>query len=641
MSAICGVVNFDGAPTDAALLRRMTGAAPWRGPDGVRHWVKGNVGLAHQAFHVTPESVRERQPLVSADGQLALVADARIDNREELIRALAGEGMPPDPTDADLLLAAYRRWREACPERLLGDFVFAVWDNAEQQLFLARDAMGGRSLCYHFDGRRCVFASEVGQILDVPGFQQRINEGKIADFLARLNHEYSETLFESVYYCPPAHAVTVSAGGVRKRRYWDIDPAARLRYRDDREYAEHFLEILTAATRCRMRAVGPVGLSMSGGLDSTLLAALATKLLPEAILPQARLKTFSYAFDELKSCDERDYIRQVVERLGLDATYVPGDDKWALKDLPRWPVERDYIWADAYTGLVNAVAAAAREAGCRVLLNGQFGDVLFIGGSYWAAELLKGGRWTDLGRAVREHHGQIQWRSCLLEHGLQQMIPARFKRMLSPLKRPPLLQRHPAFHPALAERVKLRALRARTADDSRLRRFSAPGQWVRLTALTDSFWAEDFGESRRYYNRFGLEAESPYFDRRIVEYAMALPADQLGRPWRNRWVQRNAMAGLVPDAVRERAEKTDFELLTARGLFERETETVRRILAKRLSVQRHFVRSDWMEKAVSNPEFSSANMFHFWQIISLELWLKGLMDPAQTKWAAHGADKLR
>ena len=106
----------------------MTAAAPHRGPDGVRHWVDGNAGLAHQAFHVTPESVRERQPLASADGRLTLVADARIDNRDELIRALAGEGLPADPTDADLILAAYRRWREACPERLLGDFVFAVWD---------------------------------------------------------------------------------------------------------------------------------------------------------------------------------------------------------------------------------------------------------------------------------------------------------------------------------------------------------------------------------------------------------------------------------------------------------------------------------------------------------------------------------
>ena len=255
VSAICGAISFDGAPVDPAVLRRMTAAAPYRGPDGIRHWAGENVALAHLAFHVTPESVLERQPLASVDGRLRLVADARIDNREELLRALAGEGLPPKPTDADLILAAYRRWREACPERLLGDFAFAVWDTAEQTLFLARDALGGRSLCYHFDGRRCLFASEVGQILDVPGFRPRINEDRVADHLADLYaHESARRSSSPSTTARRRTPSSCRRRGVRKRRYWDVDPEARIRYRDDREYAEHFLEILTAATRCRMRS---------------------------------------------------------------------------------------------------------------------------------------------------------------------------------------------------------------------------------------------------------------------------------------------------------------------------------------------------------------------------------------------------
>lgn len=597
----------------------MTAAAPTRGPDGVRHWIDGNAGLTHQAFHVTPESVRERQPLASADGRLVLVADARIDNRDELIRALAGEGLPGEPTDADLILAAFRRWGEGCAERLLGDFVFAVWDRVSQQLLLARDALGGRSLCYHSDGRRCLFASEVNQILAVPGVEPRINEGKVADYLAGLNHEYEDTLFDSIHYCPPAHTVTVSAGGVRKRRYWDVDPAVRIRYRDDREYAEHFLELVTVATRCRMRSIGPVGLSLSGGLDSTLIAAVATKLLPETQPSQMRLKSFSYVFDELKSCDEREYIWPVVEHLGLEATYLPCDDKWPLKDLARWPVERDSIWADVYALLPEAVAAAARDAGCRVLLDGHFGDVLFLGGSYWAADLVREGRWQDLGRALREHRKQIRWRSDFLDHGLRQLIPARFKRVLHRLKPRPPAQRSASLHPAMAEQVRLRA---RRAEDSRSRRFVAPGQWVRLTALTDSTWAEGSGEARRYYNRHQLEVESPYYDRRLVEYVMALPADQLGRPWRSRWIQRNAMTGLLPVAVHERTAKTDFDVLMTRGLFERETEAVRKVLARARSVQRNFVRRDWLQRVLVDQRFATENRYQLWLIISLELWLR-------------------
>lgn len=625
------MVNFDGAPADPSTLHRMTEAAPYRGPDGVRHWSDGHAGLAHQAFHVTPESLRERQPLASADGRLMLVADARIDNRDELIRALIGEGLPGEPTDADLILAAFRRWGEGCVERLLGDFVFAVWDAANQCLILARDALGARSLCYRVDDRRCLFASEVSQILDVPGVPARINEGKVADYLAGLNHEYEDTLFESIRYCPPAHTVTVSARGVRKRRYWDVDPAARIRYRDDREYAEHFLELLTAATRCRMRSIGPVGLSLSGGLDSTLLAAVAARLLPETGLAQTRLRSFSYVFDELKACDEREYIRPVVERLALDATFLRGDDKWPLKDLAQWPVERDSIWADAYALLPAAVAAAARDAGCRVLLDGHFGDILFLGGSYWAAGLVSDGRWKDLGRALREHGRAIRWRSDLVEHGLRQLVPVRFKRVLHRLKRTPPAQRSASLHPAMAERVRLRA---RLAEDPRARRFAAPGQWVRLTALTDSSWAEGSGEARRYYNRHQLEVESPYYDRRLVEYAMALPADQLGRPWRNRWMQRNAMTGLLPAAVHERTAKTDFDVLMTRGLFEREAETVRNILARARSVHRRYVRREWLERALGDKRFAAENSYQLWLIVSLELWLRTQCDLAQPEQSA-------
>lgn len=194
-----------------------------------------------------------------------------------------------------------------------------------------------------------------------------------------------------------------------KSRYWDIDPQTRIRYRDDREYTDHFLDLLTDATCCRIRSIGPVGLSLSGGLDSTLLAALATGLLPESNLPQRRLKTFSYVFDELKSCDERAYIQPVVDHLGLAAASTPCDDKWALKDLARWPMERDTIWNDAYSWLVVAVAEAARSAGCRVLLSGQYGEVLFLGGHYWAAELIRAGRWRERGRWIQRNamHGLL------------------------------------------------------------------------------------------------------------------------------------------------------------------------------------------------------------------------------------------
>ena len=129
MSGLCGVVHFDGAPVDPQILSHMATAASHRGPDGTRFWTDDAVGFAHLVHHVTPESCCEQQPLVSEDGRFALNADARIDNREELSRTLKAKGYltEPNPTDADLILAAYRCWDTDCPSHLIGDFAFAIW----------------------------------------------------------------------------------------------------------------------------------------------------------------------------------------------------------------------------------------------------------------------------------------------------------------------------------------------------------------------------------------------------------------------------------------------------------------------------------------------------------------------------------
>src|SRR5215212_5986209 len=157
MSGICGVIHLDGAPVEPEILKEMAKAAAHRGPDGIRYWTDDNAALAHLALNITPESLREQQPLVSCGNDLVLTADARIDNRGELIRALGAKGYLPEaePTDGELILAAYRCWGEECPARLVGDFAFAIWDARRKRLFAARDALGGmRAFYYRSESRR-------------------------------------------------------------------------------------------------------------------------------------------------------------------------------------------------------------------------------------------------------------------------------------------------------------------------------------------------------------------------------------------------------------------------------------------------------------------------------------------------------
>ena len=186
----------------------MVEAVRWRGPDGVGVHVEGQVGLGYLSQHVTPESVREVQPLVAGD--VVLVADARIDNRRELGSWLGRE--IGEWTDVELILEAYRAWGVECAARLVGDFAFVVWDGARQRLFAARDALGMRSLVYRAEAGRTLFATEVKQILSVPGVPARIYEPAVGVYLSGPYMPPEWTFYEGIERLAPAHALLVEGG---------------------------------------------------------------------------------------------------------------------------------------------------------------------------------------------------------------------------------------------------------------------------------------------------------------------------------------------------------------------------------------------------------------------------------------------
>jgi asparagine synthase (glutamine-hydrolysing) len=595
MSAICAVFHPCGKPIAGGLLRSMAEVSRHRGPDGIRVWQHKNVGLAHLAFHVTPESTRESQPLRDSSGCLAIVADARLDNREDLISALADRrlGVDDESTDVELLLAAYQHWGHGCLRHLLGDFVFAIWDATLRQFFFARDALGARAACFSWDGRRLLIASEPSQILSVPGFEATLDEAMVVDYLAMRSPSYERTYFSEISYIPPGHGMVVSERGLRKWRYWDPRNVATVRYADERQYAERFRELLEHSTRARMRSIGPVGLSLSGGLDSTLLAAVAAPLVSRLGLPQKRLKTFSYTFDELRSCDERIFIDPVVASCDIDATYVRCDDQWTLRDLETWPVERDAIWWNAFARLPKTVQESASRSGCRVLLDGQFGDALFP---------LPAGRLRWWFRKIASDRG-----GAFL--GAQELAGAALTGARAVKRRVrPSRSGHPGMDPRLLER---------TGALDRWRRASSMLQ----SRLFSPSWARSRGEARKVGNRRGVEIESPYFERRVVEFVAGLPPEQLDRPGRNRWVQRNAMVSSLPELVVERRGKTGLVPLMEKGLLDRERASFLNKLRHGSSVERGYVNGAWLAQAIEGGNLRRTDLFPLWMTCSLDLWL--------------------
>ena len=220
MSGIAGIIRFDGAPSEPALVEKMTSAMAHRGPDGARHWVSGSVALGQCMLRTTPESLEEAQPLANEDESLVLVMDGRVDNWEELRNELLSRGaVLRNRSDAELVLRSYETWGTRCLHHIDGDFALVVWDEHRRAAFCARDRLGNKPFHYHWDGRTFAFSSETHAVLALPWVRQEFNEGLLAEFLAFEWFTRDETFWKGVMRLPAAHCMESQAAGLHQAEY--------------------------------------------------------------------------------------------------------------------------------------------------------------------------------------------------------------------------------------------------------------------------------------------------------------------------------------------------------------------------------------------------------------------------------------
>ena len=269
MSGVAGIVHVDnGRPATADDIQQMLSRMRHRARDGSSWWTDGSVALGHAWLDTTGED--GPGPLTMAGGKLAITADCRLDNRDELLARLGLRDR--SIADAVLIMRAYLKWGEACPTYLQGDFAFAIWDGERQALFCARDHFGVKPFYYHSTGGRFAFASEIGPILALDGVGRRLSEHQIAGFLAGLPDDPQATPYAEIFRLPARHGMTVAGRQVVLRRYWQIEPSQRPARGDA---AEEFGHLFAQSVENRMRGTPAVGAMLSGGLDSSSIACVA------------------------------------------------------------------------------------------------------------------------------------------------------------------------------------------------------------------------------------------------------------------------------------------------------------------------------------------------------------------------------
>lgn len=565
MGAIVGFYGLDGRPARADQISRMLATLAYRGPDGQASWIKGPVGLGHCMLYSTPESLQEILP--SALGGLVITADARIDNREELIRSLGPDAMPAgQATDSDLILSAYRKWGERCVERLIGDFAFAIFDSQNERLFCARDHFGVRPFYFNYQpGNRFAFATDIKGILCLRDLPQRLDEIKIADYLLGRFDDKGRTFYADIRRLPPASAMVVGRSGIRIREYWKLDPTREIRLNSDREYAEAFHELFLQAVRCRLRSAFPIGSMLSGGLDSSSVACAARDLMMSGL--EGELHTFSIVFDQLKESDERWYIHKVLATKGFMAHLICGDKASPFDGLDTVLNYQDEPFFAPNLFLARLGWRSANASGVRVLLDGLFGDNTVSHGIEHLNELARHWRWLALARElkkiIRRSDSKVPlWKSLrryVVCEGIRPYVPERglaLWRMMRRREVDPVGGQCEIFSPEYCARINLRK---RLAIANKLGRATKSSRQFHYDSLSSGMVDTALEVYNKGCSEFAIEPRYPFADKRLVELCLAIPGSQKVGDGYTRIVVRRALEHVLPAEICWRSGKGNLE----------------------------------------------------------------------------------
>lgn len=537
MSGIVGTFRRDGGPADQSMARALTRSLAFRGPDAQQVWCSGPVALGHAMLRATEESAFEQQP-AALGGKMWITADARLDARGDLLAALAqaGQDARKAAPDCELILEAYAAWGDECVQRLRGDFAFGIWDVPRQSLFCARDHVGIKQFYFADSENFFLFSNTLDCVRMHPDVPDDLNEAAIADFLLfGLNCDPATTTFRAIRRLPPGHFLRVSAGELRIKRYWAFPVDGHIRYNHADQYVEQFQIHLRDAVADRLEGAR-VGILLSGGLDSSSLAATARQLSPERGA-SGKLRAYTVTHEETLKEQDGAHARELAGFLGIPIRCLPMD---RLRPFERWD-DPTMHWPEPVddplmAGLFDQFTAIAAE--CRVAFDGEGADNLMDFQMLpYARSLARNRDWrrlrTDVPRFLRVR--QIPWRGAVqrIKHAVGADPDAGgFPKWLDP---------------DFARRVNAKA-RWREGYAHRV----APMHPVKprahasmyLPHWTLLFELQDAGVTRR-----PVDVRYPFLDLRIIDYLLAIPSF----PWAfKKTILREAMAGYLPEKIRLR-----------------------------------------------------------------------------------------
>ncbi len=556
MSGICGLYRFNHQPVTEVEIVSMNAAMHMLGPDGAAVWRAGSVGLGHQAFHLTHESIHEVLPHYDPSARIAITADCRLDNRAMLCQTFNVD----DETclsDSFLVLCAYKKWGKDCPNYLLGEFAVAIWDERSQELICFVDHTGSRAFYYYHDANLFAFSTELHALHTLQEIHRKPNLERIA---AHGNASYllnrpEMTCYENVFKSPARTVFVIQNKQLKQHVYWEPDIHQRIHFSCEDEYIEAFQALFSEIIRSKLRSHCPVMTLHSGGLDSSSITAMAAHLLAEDNKQLTALSAVLPPHYQGDTVDESHYI-QLLKKPNLVLQSVTDPWRGPFDGLDNKHYCMTALDKSSRYYLYKAFATTASNFGARIILDGCFGEKgpSFHGNGYYA-ELLTTLRWRTLWRESRLHckHYDRSWLKCMIREGVMPLLPANVQAKLDLRSDIRLSQNTSfikrAFTEAHVNSTAFKKERLHLNTQYPNHRHHQHQSMNYLYAHSPVIHDDDNKQVSFSY---------PYNDKRLLEFCLAMPGNLKVRDGYKRYAIRSGMRGLMSDALRFRTTKEPF-----------------------------------------------------------------------------------
>lgn len=615
---------------DATVLERMRDVISHRGPDDKGIFIDGRVGLGHRRLSIV-DVAAGHQPMPNEDGSLHITYNGEIYNHADFRPALeAGGHTYRTHCDTETILHLYEEYGESCVNHLRGMFAFAIWDQRRRELFIARDRLGVKPLYYtHTDDGSLYFGSEIKTLLEAEAVKPEVNFKALPDYLANHATSGEETLFRGVKRLLPGHTLLWRDGEIQLKRYWDVSFAkTNDEGRSDQDYIAEWGEMFRTSVRLRLMADVPLGMFLSGGIDSSAIAAVMSGMVDEPI------KTFSVAFAE-REANELEYARIVARAFKTDHHEVVVSPEDFFKALPRLVWHEDEPLAHPSSVALYFVSRLASQK-VKVVLTGEGSDELLAGyGRYRKTifNLAFGARYESLTTAgIRK---TIKAGIAVLPAGskIKQKLLRTFL-TLSPTIESIYFDNFAVFPGTMQNELLTPEARDRIGLGDPYAGVRAVLQQTDATSLLDRLLYADI---KTYLHELlmkqdqmsmatSVESRVPFLDHKLVEFTSRLPERLKLRGWTTKYILRKSMQGVLPETILSRP-KMGFPVPVGAWFRGAYSSVVDEYVLGERAMSRGLFNPDFVRSLVKRHQTGGENHSErLWALVNFEMWLRQFID---------------